>query len=104
MSTSSSPNSLSSSSPTVSPALEFQQLLDVVCPASVMLGSGTISVRQCLALDRNSLVELSESAGEDLQVTVNGIVLARGEIVIIEDHAGIRITEISAPPPPRAVE
>jgi flagellar motor switch protein FliN/FliY len=95
---------LSSSSPAVSPALEFQQLLDVVCPASVMLGSGKITVRQCLALDRNSLVELSESAGEDLQLTVNGIVLARGEIVIIEDHAGIRITEIAAPPPPRAVE
>jgi flagellar motor switch protein FliN/FliY len=95
---------LSSSSPIPSPALEFQQLLDVVCPTSVMLGSGRISVRQCLALDRNSLVELAETAGEDLQLMVNGIVLARGEIVIIEDHAGIRITEITAPPPPRAVE
>ena len=104
MSTSSSPNSLSSSSPSASPALDFQQLLDVICPTSVMLGTGIITVRQCLALGRNSLVELSESAGEDLHLTVNGIVLARGEIVIIEDHAGFRITEISAVPPPRAVE
>jgi len=104
LSTSSSPNSLSSSNPTASPALEFQQLLDVVCPTSVMLGTGTISVRQFLALGRNSLVELTESAGEDLQLSVNGVVLARGEIVIVEDSAGIRVTEIAAPPPPRAVE
>ena len=104
MSTSSSTNSLSSSSPTASPALAFQQLLDVVCPTSVMLGTGTITVRQCLALDRNSLVELGQSAGEDLQLTVNGVLLARGEVVIIEDSAGLRITEIASPPPPRAVE
>jgi flagellar motor switch protein FliN/FliY len=95
---------LSSSNPTGSPALAFQQLLDVVCPTNVMLGTGTITVRQCLALDRNSLVELEQSAGEDLQLSVNGVLLARGEIVIIEDSAGLRITEIAAPPPPRAVE
>ena len=101
---SSSPNSSSSSSPSASPALAFQQLLDVPCPTSVVLGTGTMTVRQCLALERNSLVELEQSAGEDLQLTVNGVMLARGEIVIIEDSAGLRITEIAAPPPPRAVE
>jgi flagellar motor switch protein FliN/FliY len=63
-----------------------------------------MTVRQCLALDRNSLVELTQSAGEDLQLTVNGVLLARGEIVIIEDGAALRITEIAPPPPPRAVE
>jgi flagellar motor switch protein FliN/FliY len=104
LSTSSSLNSLSSSNAGASPALAFQQLLDVACPASVMLGTGTITVRQCLALDRNSLVELGQSAGEDLQLTVNGVLVARGEIVIIEDSAGLRITEIAAAPPPRAVE
>ncbi len=69
-----------------------------------MLGTGSITVRQCLALDRNSLVELGQSAGEDLQLTVNGVLLARGEVVIIEDSAGLRITEVAEPPPPRAVE
>lgn len=103
MSTSSSQNSSSSSS-TPSPALAYQQLLDVRCATSVVLGTGSITVRQCLALDRNSLVELRQSAGEDLQLTVNGVLLARGEIVIIEDSAALRITEIAAPPPPRAVE
>ena len=104
MSTSSSQNSSSSSSATPSPALAYQQLLDVQCDASVVLGTGSMTVRQCLALDRNSLVELAQSAGEDLMLQVNGVLLARGEIVIIEDSAALRITEIAAPPPPRAVE
>jgi len=104
LSTSSSPNSSSSSSTPASPALAYQQLLDVGCDASVVLGTGSITVRQCLALDRNSLVELAQSAGEDLMLQINGVLLARGEIVIIEDSAALRITEIAPPPPPRAVE
>jgi len=101
---SSSQNSSSSSERDVAPAQVFQQLLDVQVQADVLLGSGTVTVRQCLALDRNSLLELRQSAGEDLLLDVRGIHVARGEIVIVEDSAALRITEISAPPPPRAVE
>jgi len=79
-------------------------MLDVQVPADVLLGTGTVTVRQCLALDRNSLLELTQSAGEDLLLDVRGVQVARGEIVIVEDSAALRITEISAPPPPRAVE
>lgn len=103
MSTSSSPSSSSSSDGPDSPTARFEALLDVVCPASVVLGTGTITVRQCLALERNSLLELSQSAGEDLQLTVNGVVLARGEVVIIEDSAGLRVTDIAVPQPARAI-
>jgi flagellar motor switch protein FliN len=113
---SSSPNSSSSSSgprqdaahqgssAEHSPAKVFQHLLDVRVPVNVLLGSGTISIRQCLALERNSLVELEQSAGEDLHLDVNGVRVARGEVVIMEDSAALRITEISAPPPPKAIE
>jgi flagellar motor switch protein FliN len=101
---SSSPNSSSNSSCEHSPAKVFQHLLDVRVPVNVLLGSGTISIRQCLAIERNSLVELEQSAGEDLHLDVNGVRLARGEVVIVEDSAALRITEISAPPPPKAVE
>ena len=114
---SSSPNSSSSSSlggaeatpPRTghcdrSPAKVFQHLLDVRVPVDVLLGYGTISIRQCLAIERNTLVELEQSAGEDLQLDVNGVLIARGEVVIVEDSAALRITEISAPPPPKAVE
>lgn len=73
-------------------------------PTNVLLGTGTITVREALTLDRDSLVELTQSAGEDLLLDVNGVLLARGEIVVVEDGAALRVTEITAPPPPRAVE
>ncbi len=93
----SSSQTSSSSSDAPAPAQPFQRVLDVPCPANVLLGTGVMSVRQCLALDRNSVIELSQSAGEDLQLVVNGVLLARGEVVIIEDSAALRITEIAAP-------
>jgi flagellar motor switch protein FliN/FliY len=93
---SSSPTS-SSSSDEQAAAPAFGRLADVTCPVNVLLGTGVMSIRQCLALERNSLVELGQAAGEDLQLVVNGILLARGEVVIIEDSAALRITEIAAP-------
>jgi flagellar motor switch protein FliN len=103
LSTSSSPNSSSSSDVESSPARVFQHLLDIHLPADVLLGTGTITIRQCLSIERNSLVELTQSAGEDLLLDVNGVQIARGEIVIVEDNAALRITEISEPPPAGAV-
>ena len=51
----------------------------------------------------NSIVALRQSAGEDLSVVVNGVALARGEVVIVEDNASLRITEIIPPAPAKAV-
>ena len=78
-------------------AAAFAGLLDVGCPVRVVLGTGTISVRQCVALDRNSVIRLAQAAGEDLQVLVGGVLVARGEVVIVEDSTGIRLTEIARP-------
>jgi flagellar motor switch protein FliN len=90
--------SSSSSSPaTGGPSHPFDSLLDVMCDLSVVLGSGAITVRRCLGLKRHSVLRLDQSAGEDLLVTVNGVVLAKGEVVIVEDSTAIRITEIPAP-------
>jgi flagellar motor switch protein FliN/FliY len=72
-------------------------LRDVKCPVSVVLGTGSISVRRVLSLDRQSIVRLVQSAGEDLQMVVNGVVVARGEIVVVEDSTAIRLTEITKP-------
>jgi len=93
----SSSQTSSSSSEAPAVAHPFARVRDVSCPVNVLLGTGTMSVRECLALTRNSIVELTQSAGEDLQLVVNGVLLARGEIVIIEDSAALRITEICAP-------
>lgn len=76
----------------------FRLLSDVPCPVSVVLGTGSISVRECLAMSAQSILRLRQSAGEDLQVLVNGVVVARGEVVIVEDSTAVRLTEIAAKP------
>ncbi len=98
---SSSPNSLSSSDVAVTGATDtgpvtgsFEAYRDVKCPVNVVLGTGTISVRQCLALERSSIIRLEQSAGDDLAVVVTGIRLARGEVVVVDDSTAIRLTEI----------
>jgi flagellar motor switch protein FliN len=88
----------SSSSPAAErPMHPFDELADVVCDVSVVLGTGTITVRRCLGFRKHSVVRLDQSAGEDLQVKVNGVAIARGEVVIVEDSTAIRVTEIPLP-------
>jgi len=91
---SSSPTSLSSSEPEPAPT-PFDALGDLVCPVTVVLGTGSITVRQCLSLARQTVLRLDESAGDDLTVVVNGISLARGEVAIIDTTTAIRVTDLS---------
>jgi flagellar motor switch protein FliN/FliY len=70
----------------------FALFRDVTCPVAVVLGTGQISLRRCLALERGSVVRLQQSAGEDLQVIVNGVRIAHAEVVIIDETVGARIT------------
>jgi flagellar motor switch protein FliN len=90
--------SSSSSNPSAEPAKHpFVELTDVVCGVSVVLGTGSVTVRRCLALQRHSVLRLEQSAGEDLLVRVNGVTIAKGEVVIVEDSTAVRITEIPQP-------
>ena len=73
----------------------LDSLRDVTCPVSVVLGTGSITVRRVLTLERHSVVRLHQSAGEDLQMIVNGVLVARGEVVVVEDSTAIRLTEIA---------
>jgi flagellar motor switch protein FliN/FliY len=73
-------------------------LSDVVCHVDVLLGTATVSVRDCLHWRRNSVVRLRQSAGSDMQVTINGVAVAIGEVVIVDDTTAVRVTEILAPP------
>lgn len=100
---SSSPSSSSSSElPAVSgDSLEtpdFSPFADVRCPISVVLGTGTVTVRQCLGLKRASVLRLDQSAGEDLSLQVSDVIIARGEVVIVEDSTALRLTEIAPGP------
>jgi flagellar motor switch protein FliN len=99
---SSSPNSSSSSDETAAALLA--PLHDVICRVDVLLGSSVMSVRECLRLRRNSIIRLAQSAGGDMHVVVNGIAMAAGEVVIIDDSTAIRITDILPPPSSEAPE
>ena len=85
---------ISSSSTSADPVEAFAELGNIMCDVWVLLGTGNVSVRRCLALQRQSVLRLDQSAGEDLQVLVNGSLVARGEVVIVEDSTAIRITDI----------
>jgi flagellar motor switch protein FliN/FliY len=99
---SSSPNS-SSSSPAAT-ADPLAPLHDVVCQVDVMLGSAAMSVRDCLGLKRDAIIKLTKAAGGDMQVVINGIVVAYGEVVIVDESTAIRVTELVAPPSNEAGE
>lgn len=88
---SSSPTSSSSSDLSLPPTLA--SFGDVRMHVDVILGRGTMTLRACLALQRGSVVRLSQSAGQDLFVLVNAVPLARGEVVIIDDSVSLRLTE-----------
>jgi len=77
---------------------ELLPLSDVTCSVDVWLGRATISVRECLHMKRHSIIPLHQSAGSDMQVAVNGVVVAHGEVVIIDDSTAVRLTEVTAPP------
>jgi flagellar motor switch protein FliN len=91
-----SPNSSSSSD---APAADgLTPLHDVICNVDVVLGTALMSVRDCLNMKRHTLIRLNQSAGGDMQVVVNGIAVASGEVVIIDNSTALRVTDILAPP------
>ena len=76
----------------------FAALADVRCGVDFVLGSGTLSVRDCLRLERHSVIRLTQSAGADLTVSVNGVSVATGEVVIVDENTALRICRILPPP------
>ncbi len=69
-------------------------LLDVPLEISVELGRVKMMVRDVLELGTGAIIEIDKAAGEPVDVMVNGKLVARGEVVVIEDNFGVRITEI----------
>jgi flagellar motor switch protein FliN len=87
-----------SSSSTDAPANPYAGMLDVPCKVEVIVGHGSITVKDCLRLQRDSVIRLTQVAGTDLQVTVQGVVAAKGEVVIDDDSTSVRISEVTPPP------
>ena len=75
----------------------FALFRDVMCPVEVVLGTGSLSLRRCLGLERGSVVRLQQSAGEDLVVSVRGVAIAQAEVVIIDETIAVRVTHLAGP-------
>ncbi|MCK7521020.1 MAG: flagellar motor switch protein FliN [Ignavibacteriales bacterium] len=72
-------------------------LLDVKLKLTVELGRTEIPIKKVLELTRGSVIELDKAAGEPVELYANGKLIAKGEVVVIEDNFGLRITSISSP-------
>ncbi len=72
-------------------------LLDIPLEVSVELGRVNLAVRELLEIGTGSIIELHKTAGEPVEVLVNGKLIARGEVVVVEDNFAVRITEILSP-------
>jgi len=76
-------------------AEEFADFLDVPMGIRVEIGRRDMKVRDILMLQPESIVDLAKSAGENVDIYVNGKLLAFGEVVEMEGSAGVRITDLS---------
>lgn len=72
-------------------------ILDVPVTLSLEVGRAQMSVGNLLRLSQGSVVELDRAAGEPLDVLVNGALVAHGEIVVVNDKFGIRLTDVVTP-------
>jgi flagellar motor switch protein FliN/FliY len=75
----------------------IEMVMDIPLEVTVELGQVKMPIRDVLSLSSGSIVELDRVAGEPVDLLVNGKLLARGEVVVIDDNFGIRITEIVSP-------
>jgi flagellar motor switch protein FliN len=85
---------LTPEAPAVDHAHGIELLMDVALEVSVELGRSHMSIGEILALRTGSVIELDKLAGEPVDVSVNGTLIARGEVVVVDEKFGVRITEV----------
>ncbi|WP_076410937.1 flagellar motor switch protein FliN [Shewanella sp. UCD-KL12] len=75
-------------------ASKLDAIMDIPVTISMEVGRSFISIRNLLQLNQGSVVELDRVAGEPLDVMVNGTLIAHGEVVVVNDKFGIRLTDV----------
>ena len=75
-------------------ARDLEAVYDIPVQVSAVLGKSTMQVSQLLKLGRGAVVELDRKVGEAIDIYVNNRLVARGEVVVVEDHLGVTMTEI----------
>lgn len=77
--------------------VKMDAILDVPVTISMEIGRTTLNIRNLLQLNQGSVVELDRLAGEPMDVLVNGTLIAKGEVVVVNEKFGIRLTDIVSP-------
>ena len=75
-------------------AKDLEAVYDIPVQVSAVLGKSTMQVSQLLKLGRGAVVELDRKVGEAIDIYVNNRLVARGEVVVVEDQLGVTMTEI----------
>lgn len=77
--------------------VSLDSILDVPVTIAMEIGRTRINIRNLLQLNQGSVVELDRLAGEPMDVLVNGTLIAQGEVVVVNDKFGIRLTDVISP-------
>ena len=88
---------LSGSSPAAGSRQDIEMILDIPVQLTVELGRTRIPIKHILQLAQGSVIELDTLAGEPMDVLVNGCLIAQGEVVVVNEKFGIRLTDIVTP-------
>ncbi|MBS0455146.1 MAG: flagellar motor switch protein FliN [Proteobacteria bacterium] len=83
--------------PSAASALDISRVLDVPVQLTAEIGRTRITIKNLLQLSQGSVVELDGLAGQPLDVLINGYLIAQGEVVVVNDKYGIRLTDIITP-------
>jgi len=78
-------------------SLDMEQLQDLRFPMSMELGSTMITVRDLLNWQKGSVIELDRVAGENVDLQINGKIMAKGEVVVMNNHLGFRLVTLLSP-------
>ncbi|GAA5316918.1 MAG: flagellar motor switch protein FliN [Candidatus Pelagadaptatus aseana] len=76
---------------------DLDTILDIPVTISMEVGATSITIRNLLQLNQGSVIELDRLAGEPLDVLVNGTLIAHGEVVVVNEKFGIRMTDVISP-------
>jgi len=78
--------------------INYEMIVDVPIKVSVELGRSQMTVQEILSLEKGSVIELNRIAGDPVDIYVNDYLIAMGEVVVVDDNFGVRITKIVASP------
>ncbi len=88
---------LQAEGPRIEGDLNLDVLLDVAVTISMEVGRARLPIRNLLQLNQGSVVELERAAGEPLDVYANGTLIAHGEVVVVNEKFGVRLTDVVSP-------